>query len=88
MAMILNGFLFLCCVLLFIFAGISLIFGAFPLTILFLMLFSFCYWSMRWEGPQPKHHVIHFADDGDGGDEDEPEPEYYKPFNRENFKFN
>lgn len=84
--MLLNAFLFLCCVILFIVSCISLICGAWPLTFIFMFLFSFCYWSMRYDGPQAKHHIIHFADGGNDGDE--PIPDYHKPFNRENFEFN
>lgn len=70
----------------FIFGMLSLVCGAFLLFLIFGFLFSFCYYAIRYDGPQAKHHVIHFADDG-GGDEGEPTPDYIKPFNRQNFKF-
>jgi threonine/homoserine/homoserine lactone efflux protein len=78
--------LFLCCVVLFILASLSLLCGAYILTLFLAGLFYLCYWAIRYEGPKAKHHVIHFAnnDGNDGGDEyNEP-----KPFVRENFKFN
>jgi hypothetical protein len=75
--------------MLFILSCTSLLFGAFPLVIIFMFLFYFCYYGMRYDGSiRAKHHVIHFANDGGDDDEYEPTPEYHKPFNRENFKFN
>jgi hypothetical protein len=70
----------------FICGVVSLLCGVFPLVMIFAFLFSLCYYANRYDGPQAKHHVIHFADDGDGG-EGEPTPDYIKPFNRQNFKF-
>lgn len=87
MGRLLDGFLYLLSVVMFIFAMLSLVFGFFPLFFVFGCLCSLCYYAIRYDGPQPRHHVIHFVDDNDGG-EGEPEPEYYKPYNRENFKFN
>ena len=84
----LNAILFLCCVVLFIMAGISLCCGAWPLAFILMIIFSLCYKAMRYEGPQPKHVVIHIADDCGDEDEGEPEPDYQAPFNRENFEFN
>jgi hypothetical protein len=77
--------LFLCCVVLFILACLSLLCGAYILTLFLAGLFYLCYWAIRYEGPKAKHHVIHFANDD--GDNEEPDPDY-KPFIRENFKFN
>jgi hypothetical protein len=72
----------------FICGVVSLLFGAFPLVMLFAFLFSICYYANRYDGSaNAKHHVIHFADDG-GDDEGEPSPGYQKPFVRDNFKFN
>lgn len=84
MTTILNMILFLCCVVLFILASLSLLCGAYILTLFLAGLFYLCYWAIRYEGPKAKHHVIHFANDDDS-DEEYNEP---KPFIRENFKFN
>lgn len=87
MATLLNMLLYTLSVIMFICGVVSLLFGAFPLVIIFSFLFSVCYYANRYDGPQAKHHVIHFADDGNdnGG---EPSPDHHQPFNRSNFKFN
>ncbi len=98
---ILNGFLFLCCVMLFNLACISLLFGMFPITLFLLFLFSVCYWAIKYDGPKPKQiHLTYFNGDTEKETEDYTEPPFNgdteketedytePPFNRDNFKFN
>ena len=80
----LNGLLYLISVVLFILAGISLLFGMFPLTVFLMILFSMCYWAMKYDGPKPKQiHLTYF-----NGDNEEETEDYGQPFNRDNFKLN
>lgn len=88
MARLLNFVLYMLSVVMFIFGMLSLVFGFFLGFFLFGFLFSVCYYAIRYDGPQAKHVVLHFVDEGGNDDEGEPEPEHYKPFNRQNFKFN
>ncbi len=84
---ILNGILFLCCVMLFNLSMISLLLGAFPIFIILAFLFVLCYKAMRYNGPKPKQiHLTYF--NGDNIIEHEEIDDYQKPFNRDNFEFN
>jgi hypothetical protein len=72
----------------FICGVVSLLFWCLPLVLLFSFLFCICYYAIQYDGvANAKHHVIHFADRGDG-DGGEPSPDYQKPFIRDNFEFN
>jgi hypothetical protein len=87
MVRILDFFLYMLSVVFFICGMLSLAFCAWPLFIMFGFLFSFCYYAVRYDGPKPKHLVLHIVEGGND-DESEPEPEKYKPYNRANFNFN
>ena len=87
MARLLNFVLYMLSVVMFICGMLSLVFGAFPLFFIFGFLFSTCYYAIRYDGPKAKHLVLHIVEDGND-DEGEPEPDYQKPFKRENFEFN
>ena len=84
---ILNGLLFLCCVMLFNLSIISLLVGAFPIFIILMFIFSLCYMAIRYDGPKPKQiHLTYY--NGDKEDDEKEVEDYQKPFNRNNFEFN